>query len=61
MMEMGKEFIELKPEKPQIYYIWGHSYEMDFDSKNWVKLEAFFEMISGHDDIYYGTNKEVIL
>lgn len=61
MMELGYEFIELKTDKPQIYYIWGHSYEMDFDSKNWVKLEEFFEMISGHDDIFYGTNKEVLL
>lgn len=61
MMELGKEFIELKTDKPQIYYIWGHSYEMDFDSKNWAKLEEFFEMISGHDDIFYGTNKEVLL
>lgn len=61
MMTLGKQFIDLKPEKPQIYYIWGHSYEMDFDSANWVKLEAFFEMISNHDDIYYGTNKEVLL
>lgn len=61
MMELGKEFIELKTDEPQIYYIWGHSYEMDFDSKNWMKLEEFFEMISGHDDIFYGTNKEVLL
>lgn len=61
LMELGKEFLELKTDTPKIYYIWGHSYEMDFDSKNWMKLEAFLEMISGKDDIFYGTNKEILL
>ena len=61
MMELGKKFIELKPEKPQIFYIWGHTYEMDFESDNWVKMEAFLKLISGHDDIFYGTNKQVLL
>ncbi len=61
MMEMGKRFIEMKPDKPQIFYIWGHSYEMDFTSSDWNRLEEFFKLISGHDDIFYGTNKEVLL
>ena len=61
MMELGKKFIELKPEAPQIFYIWGHTYEMDFESDNWVKMEAFLKLISGHDDIFYGTNKQVLL
>ena len=61
MMELGRKFIELKPETPQIFYIWGHTYEMDFESDNWVKMEEFFKLISGHDDIFYGTNKEVLL
>ena len=51
----------MKPEKPQIFYIWGHSYEQDFRSDYWVKLEEFFQLISGHDDIFYGTNREVLL
>ena len=59
--ELGKQFIEMKPDKPQIFYIWGHTYEMDYDSKNWLNTEAFFEMISGRDDIYYGTNAQVLL
>ena len=59
LMELGKQFIEMKPDKPQLFYIWGHSFEMDYNSRNWVRLEEFFEMISGHDDIFYGTNREV--
>ena len=59
--QLGKQFIEMKPDKPQIFYIWGHTYEMDYDSKNWMQFEAFCEMISGHDDIFYGTNTQVLL
>lgn len=59
--ELGKKFIEMKPDKRQIFYIWGHTYEMDYDSKNWMQFEGFLEMISGHDDIYYGTNTQVLL
>lgn len=61
MMEMGKQFIEIQPDQQQIFYIWGHTYEMDYDSANWSKLEEFFKLISGHDDIYYGTNAQVLL
>lgn len=61
LMEMGEKFIEMKPDKPQLFYIWGHAYEMDYASENWVRLEEFFKLISNHDDIFYGTNKEVLL
>ena len=61
MMDLGRQFIEMDAETPQIFYIWGHSYEMDYCSDNWRRLEDFFELISGHDDIFYGTNAEVLL
>ncbi len=61
LMELGEKFINLKAEKPQIFYIWGHSYEMDYDNLNWAKLEDFFKLISGKDDIFYGTNKAILL
>lgn len=61
MMQMGREFADLKPDKPQIFYIWGHSYEMDYLPDYWIKLEEFFKLISGRDDIFYGTNAEVLL
>ncbi len=61
MMKLGEEFIELKPETPKVFYIWGHSYEMDYGADYWVKLEEFFKLISNKDDIFYGTNKEVLL
>ena len=61
MLSLGKEFIELKTDEPKIFYVWGHSYEMDYSSDYWVKLEEFFKLVSQRDDIYYGTNKECLL
>lgn len=60
LFAMAKEFIALKPETPQIFYIWGHAYEFDIDN-SWDKMEEFCKLISGHDDIFYGTNREVLL
>lgn len=61
LMQLGQQFLELKANTPQILYIWGHSYEMDFHPDDWSKLEAFFKLISNQSDIFYGTNKEVLL
>ena len=61
LMRLGQQFIDLDAKTPQIFYIWGHSYEMDCETYNWVKLEEFFKLISNKDDIFYGTNKEVLL
>ena len=61
MFELGEQFLSLKADRPQIFYIWGHSYEMDYAPDYWVRLEEFFALISGKEDIFYGTNKEVLL
>jgi peptidoglycan/xylan/chitin deacetylase (PgdA/CDA1 family) len=61
MMQLGKEFVELKTDTPKIFYIWGHSYEMDYEADYWIKLEEFFRLVSGREDIFYGTNKEILL
>ena len=62
LFELGERFIKLKTDKPQLLYIWGHTYEMDEDNRiTWEDFEKFCEMISGKLDIYYGTNKEILL
>ena len=61
LMELGREFIDLKTDGPKVFYIWGHSYEMDYGVDYWGKLEDFFRLISNREDIFYGTNKEVLL
>lgn len=61
MTELAEKFIDSTPDKPQIFYIWGHSFEMDCDSSYWLKLEDLFKLISNRDDIFYGTNSEVLI
>ncbi|MBE7042100.1 MAG: polysaccharide deacetylase [Ruminococcaceae bacterium] len=60
LFRLGEEFLNLKPETPKLFYIWGHSFEFDVHD-NWDRFEEFLQLISGKDDIFYGTNKEVLL
>ncbi len=60
MFELAEEFLALKTDEPKLFYIWGHAYEFDiFDQ--WDGFDDFCKMISGQDDIFYGTNREVLL
>ena len=59
LFRLGEEFIKLKPDTPKLFYIWGHSFEFDI-LNDWDRFEEFLKLISGKDDIYYGTNKEVL-
>ena len=60
MEKLVDEFIALKPDSPKIMYIWGHAYEFDIRN-DWDRFEEVLKRLSGHDDIFYGTNKEVLL
>ena len=60
MVELAKEFILLKTDTPKLFYIWGHSYEFDMDDINYEKFEDFCKLIYNKDDIFYGTNSEVL-
>ena len=58
LFHLAEEFIAATPDTPQLFYVWGHSYEFDVND-DWDRLEEFLKLISGHDDIFYGTNREV--
>ena len=60
LFSLGEEFLSLKPDRPQLFYIWGHAYEFDIHCE-WERFEDFCRMISGRSDIFYGTNREVLL
>ena len=60
LFEMIDRFLTLDADQPQLFYIWGHSYEFEVD-QNWDRLEEICRRLSGHDDIFYGTNAEVLL
>ncbi len=52
-------FLAAESDTPLLFYIWGHAFEFDkFGS--WEKFEAFCDRISGHGDILYLTNAEVM-
>lgn len=61
LFSLGEKFINLNTDNPQIFYIWGHSYEMDAELITWERFEEFCKFISGRSDIFYGTNKETLL
>ena len=60
LMELADKFFVFdKPRAPQLFYVWGHSYEFD-DENNWDVIEKFAEKMSGHGDkIWYATNGEI--
>ncbi len=60
MFELAEKFIDLKPDGPKLFYIWGHAYEPD-NGNWWGKLEDFMKLISGRSDIWYCTNREALL
>lgn len=60
IFEVAERFINLKPDSPAIFSVWGHAYEFDWH-RDWHIFEEFLKLLSGHDDIFYGTNKEVFL
>ena len=60
LFELGENFVNLQTDEPKLFYIWGHSYEFDIDD-SWDRFEEFCKLISGRDDIFYGTNAEVLL
>ena len=59
LLDLARQFVAAKPDHPQLFYLWGHSYEFEqFD--NWELMEEFCRIVSGQEDIFYGTNAEVL-
>ena len=58
IFELAKKFLTCQSDSPQLLYIWGHTYECDYWER-WDKTEELFRQLSGHDDIYYATNREI--
>ncbi len=59
--EIVDKFLASEAEEEQLLYIWGHSYEMDAGYISWEKFEEICKKLSGREDIFYGTNKEILL
>lgn len=56
-----EEFLRIESEKDQLFCLWGHGYELDYETSesSWAKIETIFKMVSGRSDIILATNREV--
>ena len=61
LFDTAEKFLNLNDGSPAIFYIWGHAYEFDIYPERWEIFERFCKMVSGKPDVFYGTNKEVLL
>jgi hypothetical protein len=65
ILAFAEEFISMDVSKysisrqePRLFYIWGHSYELD--NENVLKMvKTVCEKIANKDDIWYATNIEI--
>jgi hypothetical protein len=61
MFELAEDFLRANPKTPMLYYIWGHSYELDFVNGYWEKFEDLLKLLAFKDDIFYGTNMQTLI
>ncbi len=62
LMELAEKFVTNPFEKaPGLFYLWGHSYEFDWDTpdNNWGIIERFAEYMGDRENIWYATNIEI--
>ncbi len=56
LTELGSSFLALNPKmNPQMFYVWGHSYEFD-QLDNWDVMDQFAQQMTGREDVWYATN-----
>lgn len=61
LMELAQEFINDEGffKRTKLFYLWGHSYEFDFED-NWNIIEEFLGFVTQHrDKIWFATNIEI--
>ena len=58
--ELAERFLSMNAESPQLFYIWGHSYELDARD-GWSELERLLKMLAFRDEIAYDTNRSLLL
>lgn len=58
LMELAEAFVQPYPFGPQLFYLWGHSYEFEAND-NWHVIERFADFMGGRETIWYATNIEI--
>lgn len=57
---LAEQFIRLTPAAPKVFCIWGHSFEFDH-LVDPIAFEEILKKLAFREDIFYGTNREVLL
>ena len=64
-IDVASEFVALNPTSQKLFFLFGHSFELEEDyettgvKKSFDDMRTFAETIGGKDDIWYATNAEV--
>ncbi len=58
ILELGKKFLSDNERKAKLFYLWGHSCELEVDGK-WSEMEEFARLIGRRGDVWYATNIEI--
>ena len=59
LMELTEKFVKGDvAESPQLFYLWGHTFEFERNN-NWQVMEQFMKTVSGRQDIWYAANGEI--
>lgn len=58
---LADEFLNYNGEKPILFYIYGHSYELTQKEKgkDFCSFENLLQKLSNRDDVWYATNKQI--
>ena len=59
LFDSAEAFLNADGEDKKLLYIWGHSFELDDGLISWERFEEFCRYISGREDVFYGTNREI--
>ena len=59
LMELTEKFVKGDvAESPQLFYLWGHTFEFERNN-NWQVMEQFMKTVSSRQDIWYAANGEI--
>ena len=58
--ELSDLFLNDNGNELKLFYLWGHAFEFDKnDSDRWADMDRLCKRISGKEDVWYATNREI--
>lgn len=57
---LAESFLNDVADGLRLFYIWGHSFEFDKNDRDrWADMDLLCKTLSGREDIWYATNREI--